>query len=85
MNSPKRHMPPAGHRGQSQELLYDPKVPTPSHSENAKTLVERMSVGTLSTIEDRPGGYPYVSGSSDQSVAISCHAPSTLARTDRDA
>ena len=59
MNSPKRHMPPAGHRGQSQELLYDPKVPTPSHSENAKTLVDRMSVGTLSTIEDRPGGYPY--------------------------
>ena len=55
MNSPKRHMPPAGHRGQSQELLYDPKVPTPSHSENAKTLVDRMSVGRsrrLKTVQE---------------------------------
>lgn len=53
------HRPPSEQRGPRQELLYDPNVATPTHPEYAKTLVDRMTVGTLSTYEDREDSYPY--------------------------
>ncbi len=43
--------------GRSQELLYDEDVATPTHAEYARTLVERVRVGTLCTL--RGGGHPY--------------------------
>lgn len=50
-----------GSRGRrtSQELLYDPEVPTPTHAERARTLVEQALTGTLCTQSIQPAGYPY--------------------------
>jgi putative heme iron utilization protein len=41
------------------EPLYDVNVPTPTHAERARTLVARISTGTLSTLALEPEGYPY--------------------------
>ena len=41
------------------EPLYDVGVPTPTHAERARTLVARISTGTLSTLAIDPEGYPY--------------------------
>jgi len=54
-----RHAPPKGRVTQEQELLYDPNVAAPSHSEEAKTLAEKMGTATLCTISTNPEGYPY--------------------------
>jgi putative heme iron utilization protein len=43
----------------SGDLLYDVAVPTPTHAERARTLVARLSTGTLCTIALEPAGYPY--------------------------
>jgi heme iron utilization protein len=59
MSQVTRHAPPTDKRGPNQELLYDPNVPTPSHAEQARTLVEKMSTGTLCTLFQEPAGYPY--------------------------
>ena len=59
MSTPKRHSPPSGKRRPQQELLYDPNVPTPSHAELARTLVDGAQSGTLCTISVDPEGYPY--------------------------
>ena len=45
--------------GDAPAPLYDVDVPTPSHAERARTLVDQVTVGTLSTIAADPEGYPY--------------------------
>ena len=54
-----RHKPPKGSKTQNQELLYDPDVLTPSHAEQAQTLVSKMTTATLCTMSIEPVGYPY--------------------------
>ena len=41
------------------EPLYDVNIPTPTHAERARTLVARISTGTLCTLAVDPEGYPY--------------------------
>src|SRR4051794_7534386 len=41
------------------EPLYDVNIPTPTHAERARTLVARISTGTLCTLALDPEGYPY--------------------------
>ena len=55
-----RHLPPKGSKTQNQELLYDPNVLTPSHAEQAQTLVSKMATATLCTMSIEPAGYPTV-------------------------
>jgi putative heme iron utilization protein len=50
------HSRPAG---DAQEPLYDTNIPTPTHAERARTLVARISTGTLCTLALEPEGYPY--------------------------
>lgn len=45
--------------GETEELLYDPSVPTPTHGERAATLVAAIPTGTLCTIAKEPAGFPY--------------------------
>jgi putative heme iron utilization protein len=45
--------------GQTEELLYDENVPTPTHGERARTLVAGIGTGTLCTIAKEPAGFPY--------------------------
>ena len=45
--------------GTAQEPLYDVNIPTPTHAERARTLVARISTGTLCTLALEPEGYPY--------------------------
>ena len=54
-----RHQPPKGSKTQNQEQLYDPDVLTPSHAEQAQTLVSKMTTATLCTMSIEPVGYPY--------------------------
>jgi len=50
------HMRP---RGDDEEPLYDPGVPTPTHGERARTLAASIATGTLCTIAKEPAGTPY--------------------------
>ena len=43
----------------SPEPLYDVTIPTPTHAERARTLVAKISTGTLCTLAMEPEGYPY--------------------------
>lgn len=45
--------------GETEELLYDSDVPTPTHGERARTLVAAIKTGTLCTIAKEPEGFPY--------------------------
>ena len=45
--------------GDAPEPLYDVNVPTPTHAERARTLVARLTTGTLCTLAADPAGYPY--------------------------
>lgn len=45
--------------GNALEPLYDVSIPTPTHAERARTLVARISTGTLCTLALEPEGYPY--------------------------
>ena len=45
--------------GDAPEPLYDVNIPTPTHAERARTLVARISTGTLCTLAREPEGYPY--------------------------
>lgn len=45
--------------GNTQEPLYDVRIPTPTHAERARTLVAQISTGTLCTLALDPEGYPY--------------------------
>jgi putative heme iron utilization protein len=45
--------------GNTQEPLYDVRIPTPTHAERARTLVAQISTGTLCTLAVEPEGYPY--------------------------
>ena len=45
--------------GQAPQPLYDVNIPTPTHAEQARTLVARISTGTLCTLALEPEGYPY--------------------------
>ncbi len=53
------HSPDHSTKRVHQELLYDPEVSRPSHAELARTLVDRVAIGTLSTLSREPEGYPY--------------------------
>jgi putative heme iron utilization protein len=53
--SEEQHGSPRG--GPSQELLYDPTIPSPTHAERARTLSASVPTGTLCTLG--AGGYPY--------------------------
>jgi len=44
---------------ETEELLFDPNVPTPTHGERARTLMSSIRTGTLCTIAKEPAGYPY--------------------------
>jgi len=48
----------SSHRGRSQELLYDPEIPTPTHAERARTLVSAVRTATLCTLFEETGA-PY--------------------------
>ena len=50
------HARPAG---AAPEPRYDVDVPAPTHAERARTLVARISTGTLCTLALEPQGYPY--------------------------
>ena len=45
--------------GDAPQPLYDVNVPTPTHAERARSLVDRISTGTLCTLALEPEGYPY--------------------------
>ena len=45
--------------GDAPEPLYDADIPIPTHAERARTLVGRISTGTLCTLALEPRGYPY--------------------------
>lgn len=45
--------------GDAPEPLYDVNVPTPTHAERARTLVDHIKTGTLCTLATEPDGYPY--------------------------
>lgn len=45
--------------GAAEEPLYDVDIPTPTHAERARTLLESLSTGTLCTIATQPAGFPY--------------------------
>jgi len=45
--------------GDALEPLYDVDIPTPTHAERARTLIARISTGTLCTLAIEPAGYPY--------------------------
>jgi len=53
----KTHDYPKG-RGR-REPLYDLEIPTPTHSERARTLASGELTGTLCTIAREPAGHPY--------------------------
>jgi heme iron utilization protein len=46
-------------RRAEEEPLYDPAVATPTHAERARTLVEQLTTGALSTLAREPAGHPY--------------------------
>jgi putative heme iron utilization protein len=46
-------------RRAEEEPLYDLEVATPTHAERARTLVEQLSTGALSTLAREPAGHPY--------------------------
>jgi heme oxygenase (biliverdin-IX-beta and delta-forming) len=54
--SEDRHAQPSA---STAEPLYDVNIPTPTHAERARTLVARISTGTLCTLALVPEGYPY--------------------------
>ncbi len=58
MTKVTRHQVSDSVKSSSQELLYDPEVATPSHAEQAKTLVANRGVGTLCTLHGEEG-HPY--------------------------
>jgi putative heme iron utilization protein len=45
--------------GEAPEPLYDINVPTPTHAERARTLIARITTGTLCTLASEPARYPY--------------------------
>ena len=45
--------------GDAPEPLYDIATATPTHAELARTLVSRITTGTLCTLASEPEGYPY--------------------------
>lgn len=45
--------------GAAEEPLYDADIPTPTHGERARTLLDSLSTGTLCTIAVEPAGFPY--------------------------
>jgi hypothetical protein len=49
----------ASPRRAEEEPLYDPEVATPTHAERARTLVEQLTTGALSTLAREPAGHPY--------------------------
>ena len=58
--------------GDAPEPLYDVNIPTPTHAERARTLVARISTGTLCTLALEPAGYPYYSGRGGRVPRYAC-------------
>lgn len=59
MNKPRRHGEPRDSDAPRQEPLYDEDIPTPSHAEQARTLLQRVDMGVLSTHAAELDGHPY--------------------------
>jgi putative heme iron utilization protein len=59
MSAPRKHGEPAGPARPRQEPLYDLEIPTPSHAEQARTLVASVGTGALSTAAVDLDGHPY--------------------------
>jgi putative heme iron utilization protein len=56
---PRRHGEPRDTDAPRQDPLYDEDVPTPSHAEYARTLLQRVDMGVLSTHASELDGHPY--------------------------
>ncbi len=59
MSKPRRHGEPRDTDPPRQEPLYDEDIPTPSHAEQARTLLQRVQMGVLSTHAAELDGHPY--------------------------
>ncbi len=59
MSAPRKHGEPAGPARPRQEPLYELSIPTPSHAEQARTLVAGVGAGALSTAAVELDGHPY--------------------------
>lgn len=59
VSTPRKHGEPRGTARPRQELLYDPSIPTPTHAEQARTLVASAANGVLSTHAVDLEGHPY--------------------------
>ena len=59
MNRPRQHGEPRDSDRPRQEPLYDESIATPSHAEQARTLLERVDMGVLSTHASELDGHPY--------------------------
>ncbi len=59
MSKPRRHGEPRDTDAPRQDPLYDEDIPTPSHAEYARTLLQRVDMGVLSTHATEFEGHPY--------------------------
>jgi putative heme iron utilization protein len=59
VSKPRRHGEPRDTDTPRQEPLYDDSVATPSHAEQARTLLARAQMGVLSTHAAELDGHPY--------------------------
>lgn len=58
MSKPRRHGEPKSDRPR-QDPLYDEDIPTPSHAEQARSLIQRVDMAVLSTQAAELEGHPY--------------------------
>lgn len=59
MSKPRRHGEPRETDAPRQDPLYDEDIPTPSHAEYARTTLQRVDMGVLSTHAAELDGHPY--------------------------
>lgn len=59
VSKPRRHGEPRDTDAPRQDPLYDEDIPTPSHAEQARTLLQRVDMGVLSTHAAELDGHPY--------------------------
>jgi len=59
VSKPRRHGEPRDTDSPRQEPLYDESIATPSHAEQARSLLDRVDMGVLSTHAAEHDGHPY--------------------------
>ena len=59
MSKPRLHGEPRDSDAPRQQPLYDESIPTPSHAEQARTLLQRAEMAVLSTLGAELSGHPY--------------------------